>query len=158
MAQSLNYLYTHVDAAVAFDFISDLRHAALWDPNTESVACLTPPPIGVGSRFELRARLLGVRFTLPYAIAVYERPTRLVFEGSTTWLRYREEITFTPDTAGTTIVYAANISFRSLLAIANPALSLIYQWIGDSATRGIVPALERAVASAGRTTPQASPA
>jgi dehydrogenase/reductase SDR family protein 12 len=147
MAHSFNRLHSRTSVPASFDFISDFRHAPRWDPNTQSVTKLTPGPIAHGTRFLLRAALLGVRFEMPYEIAEYERPKRLVFIGSTTWLRYREEISFTADGAGTRIDYSAYMWLRSLLALGNPLLSLIYQRIGNSATRGIAAALDAAAIS-----------
>ncbi|MEY4578362.1 MAG: hypothetical protein RL701_3065 [Pseudomonadota bacterium] len=147
MAQSVNYLHSHATPESVFDFISDFRHAPLWDPNTRSVTKLTGGGIAAGTRFLLHARMLGVTFDLPYTIEAYERPTRLVFVGETTWLGYREQITFASGPAGvggTDIVYTAYMHFRSILALANPALALVYQRVGDSATSGIVAALEHA--------------
>jgi len=147
MAHSFNRLHTHHTPEVAFDFISDFRHASLWDPNTQSVIKLTDGPIAQGARFLLRAGFLGKSLEFPYEIAVYERPSRLVFSGSTTWFRYREQVSFAPDSSGTRIEYLAHMCLRSILALGNPLLSLVYQRIGDSATRGIGPALDKALQS-----------
>jgi hypothetical protein len=144
MAHSLNRLHTHHSPQIAFDFISDFRHASLWDPSTQRVTKLTDGPIAQGTQFLLRARLFLTTLDFPYEIEVYERPSRLVFAGSTQWFRYREEVTFAPEGSGTSITYSAYQFLQSILAIGNPVLSLLYQHLGDSATRGIVPALDRA--------------
>ena len=146
MAHSFNRLHTHHAPEKAFDFISDFRHAALWDPNTRRVTKLSDGPIAQGARFLLRAGFLGITLDLPYEIAEYDRPCRLVFAGSTKWIQYREQVSFSADASGgTTIEYAAELELRSFLAIGNGLLSLVYQRIGDSATRGIVPALDHAL-------------
>lgn len=53
-----------------FDFCSDVRTEAGWNPAVRSVRLLTPEPVGAGSRFELRATGLTstvevVEFTPP---------------------------------------------------------------------------------------------
>jgi hypothetical protein len=59
------------DAQTVFDFCSDVRTEAGWNPAVRSAALLTPGPIGPGSRFALRARGTGesvvevVEFTRP---------------------------------------------------------------------------------------------
>lgn len=152
MAQSFNRLHTRLSLERAFDFISDFRHAALWDPNTKSVTLLSDPPIGLGSRFQLHAHMLGVSFDLPYEIVRYERPTCVAFVGETRILSYREQVTFQADgERGTTIEYRAELRLRGLFALANPIMSLMYQRIGDSATSGIVAALDRSADAAQRT-------
>jgi hypothetical protein len=150
MAHSENRLHTHHTPEAAFDFISDFRHAALWDPNTRSVTKQSDGPIGQGTRFLLEAPLLGVTLEFPHTIEVYERPSRLVFAGATQFFRYREQVSFAIDGEGTAIDYKAAMCLRSLLTLGNPILSLIYQRIGDSATRGIVPALDRALDDSSR--------
>src|SRR6266567_2141299 len=94
MAHSCNRLTTSHPPEAVFDFISDFRHASLWDPNTRSVTMLTGAPIRQGSRFKLKAELLGLTVDLPYEIEAYERPKRLVFVGKTWWVEYHEQITF----------------------------------------------------------------
>jgi hypothetical protein len=144
MAQSFNRLHTRLSPERAFDFISDFRHAALWDPNTKSVSLLSGLPLGLGSRFALHAHMLGVSFELPYEIVRYEPPMCVAFVGETRILSYREQVTFQGDDArGTTIEYRASLTLRGLFALANPLLALIYQRIGDSATSGIVAALDK---------------
>jgi hypothetical protein len=156
MAHSVNYLHSHTTPEAAFDFVSDFRHAPLWDPNTRSVRKLTDGHIGAGTQFLLCASMLGFTFELPYRIEIYERPTQLVFVGATAWLDYREQVTFAAGPAGvggTDIVYTAYMKFRSVLALGNPALALVYQRVGDSATSGIVAALDHATRSAAASAP-----
>lgn len=145
MAHSFNRLHTRHPAAQAFDFISDFRHASLWDPRTRSVRKLTEGPIQRGSRFMLTANLLGLSPEFPYEITTYERPTQLVFEGQTPFFRYHERVTFREDSGGTAIEWDAKMFLRSVLVLGNPILSLVYQRIGNDATSGIVPALDSAL-------------
>lgn len=145
MAHSYNRLTTHHSPDQVFDFISDFRHASLWDPNTRSVTMLTDTPIRQGSKFRLEAALGLLSVDLPYDIELYERPRRLVLVGKTWWVEYHEQITFLPEGHGTVIEYDAHMALRSLLLLGNPILSLLYQRIGDSATSGIVPAIDRAL-------------
>jgi hypothetical protein len=143
MAHSFNRLHTRRSPEHAFDFISDFRHASLWDPRTQSVRKLTDGPIGRGTCFLLRARLIaGLTLDFPYEIAEYERARQLLFTGRTRYFVYRECVTFTPDGPGTMIDWDAEMRLASVLAIGNPILSLVYQRIGDDATSGIVRALE----------------
>jgi hypothetical protein len=152
MAQSFNRLHSRLSPERAFDFISDFRHAALWDPNTKSVTLVSGLPLGLGSRFQLHAHMLGVSFELPYEIVRYERPTCVAFVGETRILSYREQVTFQSDgERGTIIEYRASLQLRGLFALGNPLLSLVYQRIGDSATGGIVAALDRSADEAQRT-------
>jgi ligand-binding SRPBCC domain-containing protein len=145
MAYSYNRTTTRHPIEQVYDFISDFRHASLWDPRTQSVTKLTDGPIGQGCRFQLRARVFGLSLDLPYEIEKYERPELLVVAGRTEHFEYREQVTFTPHGDGTAIEWRAAMTLRSLLALGNPILSLLYQRIGDDATSQIAAALDRAL-------------
>lgn len=147
MAHSFNRLQARERPEVAFDFIADFRHASLWDPRTQSVCKLSEGPIGLHTRFSLCAKLGPLRLEFPYEIVEYSRPRVVTFAGQTAFFRYREQVTFTPADSGTTIEWAAQMTLRSLLALGNPILALVYQRIGDDATGGIQRALDRADAS-----------
>jgi hypothetical protein len=47
------------DSTAVFDYCSDMRTEADWNPALQTVALLTPEPVGLGSRFEVRARDVG---------------------------------------------------------------------------------------------------
>jgi hypothetical protein len=150
MPHSFNRLYTRHTPEQVFGFVSDFRHAALWDPRTRSVEKLTDGPVRQGTRFMLLGKFLWQTLKLPYEIAVYSPLERVVFEGSTSLMSYREQVDFKPDGAGTCIEYGAELTLRSVLAITSPIMSLLYQRIADDATSGIVPALDRALSAAPR--------
>ena len=38
----------------AFDYLSDLRNEAAWNPKMRSVQLLTGNPVGIGSRYRVR--------------------------------------------------------------------------------------------------------
>ncbi len=144
MAHSFNRLHARQSPEVAFDFISDFRHASLWDPRTQSVRKLTDGPIGRGTHFMLRAKLGPFQLDFPYEIVEYERPSVVVFAGRTQFFEYRERVTFARDGSGSAIEWDAQMHLRSLLLLGNPILSLVYQRIGDDATGGIQRALDQA--------------
>lgn len=47
------------DPSAVFDYCSDMRTEAEWNPAVRAVSLLTPEPVGPGSRFDVRARGLG---------------------------------------------------------------------------------------------------
>ena len=152
MPHSFNRLNAPYPIEDTFDFISDFRHASLWDPRTRTVKKLTDGPIGQGTRFLLYGEFLGRPLELPYEIVLYDRPLCLVFAGESAILRYRERVTFKPEAGGTCIEYDATASLKSIFALGNPILALIYQRIGNDATSGILSALDKSLgASRART-------
>ena len=141
MPRSVNHLSVSCDRARAFDFVSDLRHASLWDPNTKHVDKLTPGGIGVGTRFLLTARLPGLSLKLPYGVVSFERPKRFTLSGQTWYLQYREQVEFRETESGTSIAYVGWARLRGVLSLGNPILSCLYQRIADVATERIPQAI-----------------
>lgn len=144
MPHSFNAVRVSQSPERVFDFISDFRHAPLWDPRTREVRLLDDLPIRRGTRFSLTAAVFGLTLELPYTILEYQRPTKLVFAGTTALFDYRERVTISPVREGTRIEWDAHMQLRSVLALGNPVLALLYQHIGDDAVGGIAAALERA--------------
>jgi hypothetical protein len=60
------------------EYAGDPSHAPDWYANIESVAWLTPPPVGQGSRMDFVARFLGRRLAYTYEVVVFEPGRRLV--------------------------------------------------------------------------------
>ncbi len=129
----------------AFAFVSDLTHAARWDPRVERAEKLDPGPVRRGTRFVLVSRVLGVPVELPYEVEELEPGRRVVFRGRSRTLRYRDEIHFAEVAdvapARVRLTYDAVISLRGPLALANPLLALVFRRIGDDALAGIRAAL-----------------
>lgn len=142
MARSRRVVRSARPVDAVFEFVSDFRHAPLWDPQARAAEKVTEGPIGIGTRFVLIASVASMRATLPYEIVAYEPPRRVVLEGATRWLRYRDTITFEGEGAGTRIVYDAQLELRSVLRIMHPLMSLLFERIAEEATRGMSRAIE----------------
>jgi hypothetical protein len=71
----------HVDidraAPVAWDWLEDAERNPRWLANMRSCAWTTPPPIGVGSRYEQVARFLGKDVRTAFEVTALE-PGRLI--------------------------------------------------------------------------------
>src|SRR5215207_6346258 len=80
-----------------FAFISDLRNAPTWDPQTVAAYKMSEGAIGAGTRFCLVGRLFGYPLHLPYQICRYDPPHELVIAGETALLRYQDRMTLVPD-------------------------------------------------------------
>lgn len=142
-------------AAATFAFVSDFTNAAKWDPRTYSVEKVTPGPIGTGTVFMLRGGLLprdlipkGLPLSLfaqplPYEVREYAPPHRLVLVGENRVFRYRDDIDFAEEGGATRVTYRAELGFKGLLAVGEPALKLVFKKIGDGATRDIPAAVMR---------------
>ncbi len=142
MARTRSTIHARVSSVTAFDFVSDFRHAPLWDPQARSVVKVTEGPIGVGTQFLMVGAVIGRRLELPYEIVVFERPLRLVMAGSTRFLRYRDEITFVDEGDRTRLTYDAELEIQIVKRLADHVLQLVFSRIAEVATRGMAQAIE----------------
>lgn len=75
-----------LDAVAAYS--ADPRNAPAWYANIKSASLITPPPVGVGSRVEFRARFLGRNIMYTYDIVEFSG-ARFVMQtpdGQTKWV------------------------------------------------------------------------
>jgi NAD(P)-dependent dehydrogenase (short-subunit alcohol dehydrogenase family) len=72
-----------------------------WNPAMTSVAWLTPPPLGVGSRYRA---VMGRRWSVDVEITQFDRPRRLASRTSSSWMSTEGAITFAEDAAGGTVL------------------------------------------------------
>lgn len=142
MARTRSTLHACVRVEQVFDFMSDLRHAPLWDPQASSVEKLTPGPVGLGTRFLMVGSFMGRELHMPYEIVGYERPGHLVIEGATRLLRYRDEISFVDEGTGTRVLYDAAMELRAAPPLVDRALQLVWNRVASVATRGMARAIE----------------
>lgn len=125
-----------------FAYLSDFSRAHTWDPQTKSARKDTPGPIGVGTRFVLVGGALGLNFELPYDIVEYDPLRRVILEGETSIFHYRDIIDFREQGPNTRVHYDADLCFKGLFRIGNPAMRLLFQRIGYNATRDMAAAVE----------------
>lgn len=131
--------------AETFAFFSDFRNAPSWDPQTKRARKATEGDIGVGTTFVLVGGALGLEFDLPYHVVGYDAPNQFILEGENRVFRYRDVIDFTAEGDHTRMSYFATLRFRGLLRVGNPLMRLMFQRIGDHATRRMPAAAEAAI-------------
>lgn len=142
-----------------FAFVSDFRNAALWDPRTYAVEKSTEGPIGVGTRLMLtggmlRKDLLGrlhipeavAGIPLPYDVVEFDAPNEFVLEGESRVFRYRDHLEFSADGGGTRLRYAAELELKGAFAVGERLLQMVFQRIGDDATRDLPATVMRGTA------------
>jgi hypothetical protein len=143
MAHYVTSMFIRRRTGDTFAFISDLSNAPTWDPQTIAAYKMSEGPIRAGTQFCLVGRLFGYPLHLPYEIGRYDAPRELIIAGETALLRYQDRITLVPDDPGTRLTYEAQLDLKGVFRLANPLLALIFQRIGDAATRGMAAAVER---------------
>ncbi len=150
MAHSRKTITANKPVARVFDFISNFTHARFWDPRTIVAQKLSPGPIGVGTRFMLTGRVMGLSLDLPYEIVEYQRPHTLRIAGQTWFMHYHDSIAFAAadDAADDTtdacrITWDKAVRLSAVLYAGNPALALLYRRVLEESTGGVLDALER---------------
>jgi Polyketide cyclase / dehydrase and lipid transport len=140
----LAILSTPVDAEDAFEDLSHFDRASEWDPGVESGSMLSPAPVALDSRFELRARFLGRTVPLRYVIVELVPGRRVVFEARTPFFTSRDTITFEPSDApvgaeapGCVVTYDALLTPRGVARVASPLLALAFRKLGELAHAGL---------------------
>lgn len=67
-------------AEAVFDFLSDHSNNPRWQQGMESCTWTTPPPIGVGSRYDQVARFLGREIRTEFEVTAHEPGRSITIE------------------------------------------------------------------------------
>ena len=146
MARYNTTIHTPWSPDRAFEYMSDLRHFADWDPGvTRAVQILGQSP-GLGSTYDVTVASPGRDLTLRYETVAFDAPRRIKVRAQSRTLVSVDVITVAPvapdGPGGAAVTYTAELSLRGLLGIASPLLGLAFNRIGDRAARGLRHALE----------------
>jgi NAD(P)-dependent dehydrogenase (short-subunit alcohol dehydrogenase family) len=124
-----------------FDYASNFRNSAEWDPGVVASRKISPGPVGVGTEFALRVRFGPRSIPMTYVIREYAPPKRVVLEGRGDSIHALDAIDFASVTGGTRITYTAEISMLGALRVAAPLLHGALDRVGKNAVRGLQTAL-----------------
>lgn len=69
-------------AAEVFEFVSDASNNPRWQKGQQSCEWTSPPPIGVGSTYEQRARFLGRTVNSSFVVTEYEPGRSIAIEST----------------------------------------------------------------------------
>lgn len=127
-----------------FDYVADFSHLAEWDPTFVSSERVDEGPLDVGSTFDCRMVVLDVQVPMALEITRYERPHRVVLEGTGDGFTTREEITVGPAGDGRQVEVAYTSEFDTdkpdwIDAMGAP----IFTVVGKAAIRGLHEHLEQ---------------
>jgi hypothetical protein len=125
-----------------FAYLSRFSSAAEWDPGVSSARMVTPDPVALGSVFELVAVFLGNSVPLRYEITEFDPPNRVVLVAENASVRSTDQIAFTRDSSGSTVVdYHADLALKGVARLAAPIFALAFRRIGDRASDGLLATL-----------------
>ena len=113
--------------AYVFTILTDLeQYLARWAKGPVAARKLTDGPITSGTRFEVTARVAGVRVQSPYVVTSFERDQRFAGDGTARPVRFSEQYTLHPDReAGdrTRLRYAMRAVPRGVFKLARTAIA-----------------------------------
>lgn len=126
----------------AFEYLADFANAAEWDPGVASSERIGAGPVSVGTRYKLGIVRGEKIVPMEYVVTDFERPTRVVLEGTGSNVHAIDTIRFEPDGAGSIVDYTADINMTGLFRLAQPFLGGTFRRIAADATNGIRRTLE----------------
>ena len=144
MARYVTRVRTPRNAEEVFDYLSDLRSFAEWDPGVAAAEQVTGDGGGPGAEFDLTISSPGPLpdSTLRYRTVEYDRPDTLFVVASNAVLTSEDRITVVGDDAGCIVTYDADLRLSGPLRLGDVALQLAFNRIGDRAADGLRAALD----------------
>ena len=143
MARYETTIHTPWSADRAFEYMSELRHFADWDPGVNRVVQILGHAPGLGSTYDVTVASPGRDLTLRYETVAFDAPRRVEVRAQSRTLLSVDVVTVAPDgPTGAAVTYTADLSLRGFLGIASPLLGLAFNRIGDRAAKGLRRALE----------------
>ncbi len=122
--------------------MADLTNFAVWDAGVLNATAVEGNSPGLDASFDVQVKAIGGPLTLRYIQTEYDAPHRFLAIARSERLTSRDEITVEPDGDGAIVTYDAELLLNGVLGLADPALGLGFDRIGDRATAGLIDALE----------------
>jgi carbon monoxide dehydrogenase subunit G len=142
MARYTGTILTSKPAGEVYDYMADFRSVEQWDETVTEAELIGNQQPGKGARFSVTVKLAGRETTLEYETLEAERPTRVLLKAETGTIKSIDEITVREVAEGTELTYDAKLEPKGLAKIANPALSLFFNRLGDNAAKGLARELD----------------
>lgn len=114
MTRLVETLRSNWSAQETFDLLADFRRAQEWDPSVVSVA-RTAGDGGVGTTYDLVARVGGRPVPLVYRVTEYDAPRHVVLVGEGKTGRLVDTIDVVEDGKGVRVTYAAELRVVGVL-------------------------------------------
>ena len=138
MARYVTTIESPRPQADVFAYLSDFSTTQEWDPGVAEAARLDEGPIVTGSRVRVVADFMGRKTPLVYEVTAIDPPNSITLRGENATVVSLDTMTFEPTAAGgTRVVYDADLTLKGALRLADPALKLIFNRIGDKAAAGL---------------------
>lgn len=138
MAHYVTTVRTSMSTEDAFTYMANLENFVEWDPGVSSSEQVSGEGIGLGAEYQVKASGAD----LLYRILEFDSPHRVVAEAKTTFFRSYDIITIEERSDGCDVTYDATLELNGPLGLADFALGLFFNKIGDKAAAGMVEVLD----------------
>jgi hypothetical protein len=101
-----------------FDTVADTRNEPSFNPAMTGVELLTPPPIGLGTRFRARMGKAGMEMLIE--LDQFDRPHRLGSRTASSMMETSGTLTFAPDDQGTVMSWDWQVRPKGWLRMLGP--------------------------------------
>jgi carbon monoxide dehydrogenase subunit G len=119
MAHITGHIRIAVPVERVFDTVADTRNEPSFNPAMTGVELLTPPPIGLGTRF--RARMgKGAGMEMIVELTEFDRPRRLGSRTASSMMDTSGALTFTAEDQGTVMSWDWQVHPRGWLRMLGP--------------------------------------
>ncbi|HUW04183.1 MAG TPA: SRPBCC family protein [Acidimicrobiales bacterium] len=125
-----------------FDYLSDLRNFAEWDPGVVASEQVTGDGGGSDASFDVTVKSFPSPMTLRYETVEYERPNTVRAVAESDRLVSDDRITVAAHGDSCTVTYDAELRLKGALRFADPFLKLAFNRIGDRAAAGLRTAVD----------------
>jgi hypothetical protein len=122
MKQPQIVLEAAVKPAVAFQFLADPVNEQTWNPGALQVRLLSPPPQGVGSRFEVEGRMMGRQAMVQLVITDLRPPSFVASRATLGSLRFDTSYSVEGSEKGARVTMTVAMSAAGPLRAALPLL------------------------------------
>lgn len=127
---------------VVLPFLADFANAEQWDPGTVSCDPITPPPVAEGSQWRNVSSLLGRHTELIYTLTTLAED-RVVLTGRNDTATSVDDISVRGTGSSSEITYAATVTLNGLARLAEPALQLLFVYLGITTERQMKQVINR---------------
>jgi hypothetical protein len=128
--------------AESFAYMADLTNFAEWDPGVVKVNQVEGDGAGPDTAFDVTVKGVGGDLTLRYVTTSYDEPDSFVAVANSSMLKSVDTVTVEADGPGSIVTYDAELTLNGLLGLADFALGLVFNRIGDKAAAGLITALD----------------
>ena len=123
MARITGHVRIAAPVEQVFDTVADSRNEPSFNPAMTGVELLTPPPVGLGTRFRARMGRAGLQMLVE--LTEFDRPHRLGSRTTSSMMETCGALTFAADGGGTVMRWDWRVRPKGWLRLLGPLSGLL---------------------------------